>query len=158
MKCTKCQVEKSENDFNWKIKEVKRKTQCKECHAVYRRQHYLDNRQKYIDKAKKRAPENKKRIKTKIWEYLLNHPCVDCGEADPVVLEFDHVRGVKKFGIGQMRSGTWGWLQIKKEIAKCEVRCANCHRRRTARQFNWYVWEYSSIGRTSDSKPEEWGS
>ena len=27
---------------------------------------------------------------------------------------------------------------LKQEIAKCEVVCANCHRRRTAKQFGWY--------------------
>jgi hypothetical protein len=27
---------------------------------------------------------------------------------------------------------------LKAEIAKCQVRCANCHRRRTAAQFGWW--------------------
>ena len=60
------------------------------------------------------------------------NPCVDCGEGDPVVLEFDHLRD-KRFSIGQelvRRS----WRSILAEIEKCEVVCANCHRRRTARR------------------------
>ena len=71
-------------------------------------------------------------------QYLSNHPCVDCGEADPVVLEFDHVRGEKSGEIANMLRRQVAWERIIDELSKCEVRCANCHRRRTARQFNWY--------------------
>ncbi len=75
----------------------------------------------------------------KLLAYLLEHPCVDCGESDPVVLEFDHVRGEKRFTIARAVSGsTRSWKLIKIEIDKCEVRCANCHVRRTAKQFGWY--------------------
>src|SRR4051794_36986150 len=56
----------------------------------------------------------------------------DCGETDPVVLEFDHLRD-KEFDIA---SGIHyhAWSKVLAEIAKCEVVCANCHRRRTARR------------------------
>jgi hypothetical protein len=67
-----------------------------------------------------------------VYEYLSAHPCVDCGEADPVVLEFDHVRGEKVRGIARMMSGTHSVKTIMAEIGKCDVRCANCHRRVTA--------------------------
>lgn len=67
-----------------------------------------------------------------VHEYLLSHPCVDCGEADPVVLEFDHVRGVKKATVSSMIGGTYSTERLFEEIAKCDVRCANCHRRVTA--------------------------
>jgi hypothetical protein len=66
---------------------------------------------------------------------LATHPCVDCGESDPVVLEFDHRDpAAKSFSIGDALGKTWQWEKIAAEIAKCDVRCANCHRRRTARQ------------------------
>ena len=62
----------------------------------------------------------------------MTHPCVECGEADPVVLEFDHVRD-KSFDIGQ-KLLHHSREAIVREIAKCEGVCANCHRRRTSRR------------------------
>jgi hypothetical protein len=76
------------------------------------------------------------------YEYLLQHPCVDCGEADPVVLEFDHVNGDKDGNIGNMIGSGRTWRRLLIEIDKCEVRCANCHRRATARRAGTkrYLW------------------
>ena len=70
---------------------------------------------------------------TWLIEFFRTHPCLDCGELDPVVLEFDHVRGEKKFDVGQCLARNT-WQTVLDEIAKCEVVCANCHRRRTARR------------------------
>ncbi len=55
-------------------------------------------------------------------------PCVDCGCVNPVLLEFDHVRGEKEKCISDMVRGAYSIDTIQKEIDKCEVRCANCHR------------------------------
>jgi hypothetical protein len=64
--------------------------------------------------------------------FFREHPCSDCGESDPLVLEFDHLAD-KSFGIAQgLRDRSW--QAILDEIAKCDVVCANCHRRRTARR------------------------
>jgi hypothetical protein len=74
-----------------------------------------------------------------VYNYLLKHPCVDCGEPDPVVLEFDHVRGVKLFNIG-MSMGI-ARHRIEEEITKCDIRCTNCHLRRTimtSTNDKWY--------------------
>jgi hypothetical protein len=30
------------------------------------------------------------------------------------------------------------WARILEELQKCDVRCANCHRRKTARDFKWF--------------------
>ena len=69
-------------------------------------------------------------------EYLASHPCVDCGEADIVVLEFDHVIGEKHKAISVLVQNAASTRRIAQEIAKCEVRCANCHRRRTAQHHH----------------------
>lgn len=63
-------------------------------------------------------------------DFFKTHPCSDCGETDPMVLEFDHLRD-KSFNVAKgVRDRSW--QALKAEIAKCDVVCANCHRRRTA--------------------------
>jgi hypothetical protein len=69
---------------------------------------------------------------TYLLDYFAAHPCMDCDERDPVVLEFDHLRD-KLFDIGHALACR-SWASILSEIAKCDVVCANCHRRRTARR------------------------
>lgn len=57
-------------------------------------------------------------------------PCADCGKSyPPYVMEFDHVRGEKKFILSAV--GTRSKQAILDEIAKCDPVCANCHRERT---------------------------
>ena len=70
--------------------------------------------------------------------YLATHPCIDCGESDPIVLEFDHRNpSEKKDEISHMVSTAAPLSSLEAEIEKCDVRCANCHRRKTAKQQNW---------------------
>ena len=66
-----------------------------------------------------------------VYEYLDSHPCVDCGEPDALVLEFDHV-GAKRNTVTALAWEGYGLASVLREIARCEVRCSNCHRRRTA--------------------------
>lgn len=75
---------------------------------------------------------HRQRNRAKVLEYLLEHPCVTCGEADPIVLDFDHLDRETKFkDISRMLSGHYSWVKILDEINKCRVLCANCHRRHT---------------------------
>lgn len=135
--CTKCGLTKNESEFVWKNKaKGKRTAQCKDCTRANIREHYRNNKKYYIQK----GANNILRVRKKIFEYLQNHSCVDCGESDPVVLEFDHVRGNKKGCISRMISDGCGWENIQKEIDKCEVRCANCHRRKTAKTLGYYLY------------------
>ena len=71
-----------------------------------------------------------------IWNYLSTHECVDCGESNPLVLEFDHVNGQKLRDV--CTSKYYGVTITLQEVAKCEVRCANCHRKKTALQLGWW--------------------
>lgn len=74
----------------------------------------------------------KLRARMWVWGYLLEHPCVDCGESDVRVLEFDHRDPSEKSGsISRMVGDRCGIERIAAEVEKCDVRCANCHRRRS---------------------------
>jgi hypothetical protein len=66
----------------------------------------------------------------RLVEHLNDHPCVDCGEADIRVLDFDHV-GTKRGQISHMVFNV-SLATLEREIAECEIRCCNCHRRVTA--------------------------
>jgi hypothetical protein len=70
------------------------------------------------------------RNKEIVNDHKRKHPCVDCGEKDIDVLEFDHVRGEKKAAIGVMVQEGYSVDMLLKEISKCEIRCSNCHRKR----------------------------
>ncbi|MCW6007191.1 hypothetical protein K1W54_21885 [Micromonospora sp. CPCC 205371] len=82
------------------------------------------------ERRREHLQENNRRL----IEYLRSHPCVDCGETDIVVLDFDHQRD-KTMDINKMRS--YAWTRVLAEIEKCEVVCANDHRRRTAAAQGW---------------------
>lgn len=77
----------------------------------------------------------------KLWEYLLEHPCVECGEDNPILLDFDHLDPkTKRKGIANMIALHY-WSVIEKEIAKCRVLCVKCHRIHTAKQRGYYSLE-----------------
>lgn len=96
------------------------------------RKHYEANKEKMKARIKVRKIQHKAKLRSLVCRYLLDNPCVDCGESDPVVLEFDHLDpALKSFNIGQGISAGLSEAKIVSEIRKCEVRCANCHRRKT---------------------------
>lgn len=52
---------------------------------------------------------------------------MDCGNTDIRVLEFDHVTDKKVAGVGRLARDAASLATLETEIAKCEVRCRNCH-------------------------------
>lgn len=132
--CGRCETSKDETAFTFKDKKANRRNSwCRSCMAAYDkiRHQRQDVRRRKKAEQKLRARENSRRAA----EHLRGHPCVDCGETDIVVLEYDHVRGKKENDVTAMFS-RHHWPAIQKEIAKCVVRCANCHRRKTAKERN----------------------
>lgn len=71
-----------------------------------------------------------------VLEILRSSQCADCGITDTTVLEFDH-RGAKSAAVSALLAQACSLTRLKDEIAKCEVVCVNCHRRRTARDHGW---------------------
>jgi hypothetical protein len=137
--CTKCNVTQEDSNFSWRSKKKgQRNSWCKPCFNDYDKKKWDSS----PERRKSNKDANRKRCDRNLqfaWNYLLNHPCVDCGEKDPIVLEFDHRDPTDKIhNISDMIRASYGLDTIEKEIEKCDVRCANCHRRRTAYQFGWY--------------------
>src|SRR5687767_939420 len=130
IRCCRCGERKPAHDFAWRRNgKGQHDTYCRPCRSAYGREHYLANKQRYIDQARAQKQGLSRERIAYLLEYFVLHPCIDCGETDPVVLEFDHL-GEKRFNISkglQNRS----WESVLAEIEKCEVVCANCHRRRT---------------------------
>ena len=93
----------------------------------------------YRDKEKQYARQKLHRDKNaeNLWTFLKSSSCKDCSTTDPRVLEFDHLVD-KSFNVSRAVSGsTRSWETILKEISKCEVVCANCHRIRTQERGNY---------------------
>lgn len=90
--CSRCKLEKSDEYFNFKNKAKGLKQyHCKDCSRLYVKSHYEKNKEYYLQKAFLRNKKIKNEIRMYIWTYLNDHPCLDCSETDPIVLEFDHV-------------------------------------------------------------------
>lgn len=107
---------------------------CRDCFVDYFRERGDRHRQQSgIAKAERRA-----RAQRFVRDYLVDHPCVDCGEDDIVVLEFDHHREDKTATIARLVGAGARQGRLDEEVAKCEVVCANCHRRRTAKRAAWF--------------------
>jgi hypothetical protein len=105
------------------------------------RRHYERNREVMIARAREHTKRKRAEMRAWVHEYLAANPCVDCGEPDPLVLEFDHRHPASKQGnIADIinRAG-WGMKRLLAEIEKCDVRCCNCHRRRTRLEKHWLL-------------------
>ena len=112
---------------------------CKSCRRKYHQRRYDENpelREQNNALTREASRKNRAELRSKISEIKANTPCVDCGSTfHPVAMDFDHVRGTKKFIIGEAVARLGGsasaWDKIQKEIDKCDIRCAICHRIKT---------------------------
>jgi hypothetical protein len=126
--CPKCQEQKPLDCFYEKGK-------CKDCYKLY----YQENKERYAERFQKckkslRKRENKirERNRTLVQNIKNKTPCADCGVSYPhYMMDFDHLPHVEKIANISWLAGHSSWKIVQQEIAKCEVVCANCHRKRT---------------------------
>lgn len=134
--CSKCNLKKSLNDFYIRktgLRAGEYYEKCSECYKNRGRNYYRQNRERQLSLAKLR--KKKYVLERKIWlEKIKKKPCADCGKIyPPWVMDFDHTDGHIKIGTISFLAfkNTATFETIKKEIGKCDLVCANCHRQRT---------------------------
>jgi hypothetical protein len=116
--CCKCKVNPRRNNNS---------TYCKKCHNEYQKAYYKRKPENTITWTKNRSLEIRELVKS-----AKNKPCVDCGKEYPYyVMDFDHIKGDKKFNLSVAASKSTSLKRVQEEIDKCEVVCSNCHRERT---------------------------
>jgi hypothetical protein len=139
--CSKCKEEKplTKDFFNTKDKLSKKfRTDCKICQGLKQSEAYQKKRELYKIATKSYRDKLREQNQNLLWQFLLQHPCVRCGENNPVVLELDHLRD-KKYNIANIIF-CHSWDSICKEMKKCQVLCSNCHKKKTAKDYNWYKY------------------
>lgn len=134
--CVTCHVDKPLSDFNLRRAAVDgHQPRCRACCAAW----YAANRARHSANTSARNARERAKHALLLGRYLLDHPCVDCGEDDVRCLEFDHRPDEsKRANVSDLSRLPAPWRVIEAEIAKCDVRCANCHRRRTAERGRWW--------------------
>lgn len=142
--CVVCKIEKPITEFNKKSKAKDGyQNLCKSCSSIRSKAHYQKDKQS----SKRRLAKNKiiaqDAAKLYVSNLLITNGCIDCGEKDILVLDFDHL-GNKKNSISRMIHNGVSLTKIVEEIEKCVIRCANCHRRKTAKDFNWWRLDHTN--------------
>jgi hypothetical protein len=124
--CTSCGETKGLSEFGFRNAAAgRRQKACKACVAAHGRQHYLANKPSYIARNNRLSRARTLALKPRIWDYVAEHPCVNCGLADPLILEFDHVGpSTKRKTINKLVRQAYSWFAIRAEIEHCEVRAA----------------------------------
>lgn len=104
----------------------KDKEKQKEKNREYNKKRYLENKEYYILKSK----EQKRKNKLEFQEYKKTLSCEICGENHPATLDFHHKdKSEKKMIVSDAVGRGYSKKNIKSEIEKCIVLCANCHRK-----------------------------
>lgn len=138
--CSKCKIELPLWCFAKRGKDKngndRLRSECKDCKSIVDKTYKSKEEVRYLNQS--RVNKVDQRNRSIVIKYLRENPCVDCGESDIVVLDFDHVRGIKELSIAMLLCRHAKEEKLREEISKCEVRCANCHRRATAQRGNFW--------------------
>ena len=96
--------------------------------AAASKRHYEANKEKVKARSRKRNLKQRDLNKKYVQKIKTESGCVDCGETNHIVLDFDHITNDKYKNVSDMVFEYYSIDAIQKEIDKCEVRCSNCHR------------------------------
>lgn len=145
-RCTKCLIFKPKDEYHKSAKEIGIREVCKFCRTIERRQRYLASVEKEaeyqrnykLNNPQRRAEQSIKSSRKlyKKFRLFLNKikdvECLDCKiKYPPPAMDFDHRDpSNKSFNISEARHINKNLLL--KEIRKCDIVCANCHRIREA--------------------------
>lgn len=145
--CVKCDNPKPIAEFRKNSRSSDgRNARCKLCQSddeTAKQRHRLPVRKQQL---RDHHAHNIKLCQEYVVAYLSQHPCVDCGENTVVCLDFDHIDpSTKSASICALAKRGTCLNRLITEIAKCEVRCANCHRKRTAVQHNYWKLNHETI-------------
>ena len=126
--CCKCKVPKVIGHFAFRCEMTgKRRSECKDCHNG-------DKRVKFhkVPKSKQKKINRKNKNKYRDWYRELKKSliCIKCLESNAVCLDFHHKDPTTKINnVADLVRKRSPKDLILKEISKCEVLCANCHRK-----------------------------
>ncbi len=129
-RCSRCHLLPPVESFNRLA--GGRQWYCRACFREYHRRNADDHRRK----GKLAAAARQRRARERVLAVLRERQCTDCGEADAVLLEFDHL-STKRHHLSDLVSAGRSLGSIDAELEGCEVVCVNCHRRRTANRAGW---------------------
>lgn len=125
--CTVCGESKPEDQFSWRFRGKRRAADCKACHRAWRIAYYAAN-SKHLEK--RMVFRRVRSLKAWIVDMKARVGCATCAEKHPAALDFHHVDPEEKeISPSRLASKGWGRARIKKELDKCIVLCANCHRK-----------------------------
>ncbi len=137
--CSKCGQEKDIEEFPLRNQFThRRQSYCKDCRSIMGANWYERNKDYQKQNARKHSTTYRQNLREYVLNYLSTHPCISCGESDPCVLEFHHTRGKKEADVSSLIGRGSSLEALKIEIEKCDVLCANCHRKLTAKERCWF--------------------
>ena len=137
--CSLCKCPLALTEFNKnKRKKDGFQTHCRECGKKKSKDYYHSNKEEHYKNTKERSKKHINMLRQYVYDYVSKIGCSDCGEKNPACLDFDHTSGEKKELISRLVHQGVSLQSLLSEIDKCTIRCSNCHRKKTARDFNWY--------------------
>lgn len=135
-RCSRCRLDLPEDQFFFRKDRGVLYSQCRDCHKRSVRETYQRHRDHKIAVQLLRKQRQKQESRAFVQELRRTTPCADCLlQYHWVAMQFDHVRGIKYRCVTELVNLGCSLRVVQREIAKCEIVCANCHAIRTYKRL-----------------------